>query len=298
MSAAIVMEGLTKDYGRVLALSDLSLEVQRGEILGFLGPNGAGKTTAIRILLDLIRATAGRASVMGHDSRRHSLAARAQVGYLPGDVRLPGHLRGDEILGRIARLRPRTIDARRLEDLTRRLGADLTRRTGELSKGNKQAVAILLALADRPPVLVLDEPTGGLDPIRQREVLGILAEEAAAGTAVFFSSHVLSEVEHVCERVAVLREGRLMAVDTVANITGRALQRFEVVFADDPPAGDGLDAAGVRVVSRGGRSVVVEVEGDVDAFVKALATHRVASLHPVQTGLEEAVLHLYRDGGP
>jgi len=297
VSAAIVMEGLTKDYGPVLALSDLSLEVERGEILGFLGPNGAGKTTAIRILLDLIRETEGRASVMGYDSRRQSVAARSQVGYVPGDVRLPVHLRGDEILRRLARLRRRSIDAGRLEDLTRRLGADFTRRTGELSKGNRQAVALLLALADRPPVLVLDEPTGGLDPIRQHEVLAILAEEAAAGTAVFFSSHVLSEVEHVCERVAVLREGRLMTVDTVANITGRALQRFEVIFAGDAPA-DGPEAAGVRVLSRGGRSLVVEVEGEVDAFVKALAAHRVVSLHPVQTGLEDAVLHLYQDGRP
>ncbi|MFP5450799.1 MAG: ABC transporter ATP-binding protein [Thermoleophilia bacterium] len=296
MGAAIVMEGLTKDYGRTLALSDLSLEVQRGEILGFLGPNGAGKTTAIRIVLDLIRATAGRASVMGHDCHRDSVAARAQVGYLPGDVHLPPNLRGDEFIRRLGALRPREIDPKRLEVLGRRLGADLTRRTGELSKGNKQAVALLAALADRPPVLILDEPTGGLDPIRQHEVLAILAEEASAGTAVFFSSHVLSEVEHACERVAVLRAGRLMAIDSVARITGSARQRFEVVFAGDgPPAR--LDAPGVTELSRTGRTLVVEVTGEADAFIKALAAHRVASLHAVQTGLEEAVLHLYRDGG-
>ena len=294
MSAAIVMEGLTKDYGRVLALSDLSLEVERGEILGFLGPNGAGKTTAIRILLDLIRATGGRASVMGYDSRRRSVDARSQVGYVPGDVRLPAHLRGDEILRRILRLRGRSVDARHLDQLVRRLGADFARPTGELSKGNRQAIALLLALADRPPVLVLDEPTGGLDPIRQHEVLTILAEEAAAGTAVFFSSHVLSEVEHVCDRVAVLRKGRLLTVDSVANITGMALQRFEVVFAGEPPAA-GLETNGVRVLSAGPRGLVVEVEGEVDAFIKALAAHRVVSLRPVQTGLEDAVLHLYRN---
>jgi ABC-2 type transport system ATP-binding protein len=297
LSAAIIMEGLTKDYGRTLALSDLSLEVEQGEILGFLGPNGAGKTTAIRIVLDLIRPSAGRASVMGHDCHRDSVAARAQVGYLPGDVHLPPNLRGDQFIRRIAALRPRPIDPARVEALGRRLGADLSRRTGELSKGNKQAVALLAALADRPPVLILDEPTGGLDPIRQHEVLAILAEEAAAGVAVFFSSHVLSEVEHVCERVAVLRAGRLMAVDSVARITGSARQRFEVVFAGDGPPGP-LRAPGVTELSRTGRTVVVEVTGEVDGLIKALASHRVASLHAVQTGLEEAVLHLYREETP
>jgi ABC-2 type transport system ATP-binding protein len=301
---AIAMEGLTKDYGRTPALSDLTLRVERGEILGFLGPNGAGKTTAVRILLDLIRPTAGRAAIMGHDCRGESVAARSQVGYLAGDVTLPAHLRGDEIIRRVSRLRPRGIDGRRLEALAERLGAQLDRKIGELSKGNTQAIAILAALADRAPVLILDEPTAGLDPIRQHEVLAILAEEAARGTAVFFSSHVLSEVEHVCERVAVLRDGRLMAVDTVAEITGRARQRIEVVFSGDG-AGAVAGAPGVREVSRAGRAVVFEITGEADAFIKALAAHRVASVRPVQTGLEEAILHLYRDdrtdagtGGP
>ncbi len=295
MTAAIRLEHLTKDYGRLRALDDVSLEVAPGEIVGFLGPNGSGKSTAIRVVLDLIRATAGRASILGHDCERDGLAARSHLGYLAGDVRLPPRLTGVALITRLAALGSRRVDPARLEMLARRLGADLHRRTGQLSKGNRQAVALVAALATDPPVLVLDEPTGGLDPIRQHELLAILGEVAAAGTAVFFSSHVLSEVEHVCDRVAVLRAGRLIAVDSVAHIVGAARQRIEVTFADDAP-GAALDVPGVRELTRTGRVAVFEVTGDADAFVKALAGHRVARLRPIQTGLDEAVRHLYCDG--
>ncbi|MEQ9093740.1 MAG: ABC transporter ATP-binding protein, partial [Miltoncostaeaceae bacterium] len=182
-------------------------------------------TTAIRILLDLIRPTAGRAEILGHDCQRDGPAARSAVGYLPGDVQLPSRLDGGFLLARAGAVRGRAADPARVAALTERLGADLGRRVGELSKGNRQAVAILLALAHRPRVLVMDEPTSGLDPIRQREVLTILREEAAGGVAVFFSSHILGEVEHACRRVAILRAGRLVALDEVAAIAGAARRR-------------------------------------------------------------------------
>lgn len=296
-SAAIAFTGVGKDYGRTRALSDLTLEVAPGETLGVLGPNGAGKTSAIRILLDLIRPTEGRAAILGHDCQRDGRAARAGVGYLPGDVHLPAHLDGRALLARMAAVRGRAAGPARVSTLTERLGADLGRRVGELSKGNRQAVAILLALAHRPPVLILDEPTSGLDPIRQREVLEILAEEAAAGAAVFFSSHLLTEVEHACRRVAVLRAGRLVALDTVAAITGSARHRYEVVLHRPlPPAP--FTAPGVVEVARAGDALQLEVAGEAGALIAALAPLRVRSLRSLQTGLEDAVLHLYRDAPP
>lgn len=292
---AIAFAGAGKDYGRVRALADLTLAVAPGEILGVLGPNGAGKTTAIRILLDLIRPTAGRASIMGHDCQADGRAARAAVGYLPGEVTLPGRLRGGELLARAGAVRGAGADPDRVAALSERLSADLTRPTRELSKGNRQALAILLALAHRPRVLIMDEPTSGLDPIRRREVLTLLGEEAAAGTAVFFSSHVLAEVEHACHRVAVLRAGRLIALDAVAAITGAARRRFEVVLHPPlPPAP--LEAPGVREVARSGETLELELTGDADALIAALHPLRVRSLRSLQTGLEDAVLHLYGEG--
>ena len=204
MLPAIRTDGLTKRYGRVLALDGLALEVERGEVFGFLGPNGAGKTTTIRLLLDLIRPTAGRASILGHDCQRESLAARAQVGYLPGDLRLYDGLTARQHVALAARLRGARPDWRWVGELAERLGLDLDRKAGALSRGNKQKVGILLALFARPPVLILDEPTSGLDPLVQHAVHELLVEEARRGTAVFFSSHVMSEVERVCSRVAVL----------------------------------------------------------------------------------------------
>jgi ABC-2 type transport system ATP-binding protein len=293
VSAAIQTDGLTKDYGATRALDGVTLRVERGEIFGFLGPNGAGKSTTIRLLLDLIRPTAGRAAVLERDCQAHSREVRACTGYLPGDVRLYPNLRGREIVDLIAGLRG-GVDSGFVRTLAGRLELDLQRHARTLSKGNRQKLGILLALMARPPLLLLDEPTSGLDPLVQQVVWAVLREEAARGTTVFFSSHVMGEVEHTCTRVGILRGGRLVAVEPVATLTGRALRRFEVTFAESPPTG-AFALPGVREVRRERATVWLEVSGDVDPVVRALARFRVRDLRTEQPSLEEILLAFYRE---
>ncbi|GBD24371.1 putative ABC transporter ATP-binding protein YbhF [bacterium HR29] len=296
MLPAIRTDGLTKRYGRVLALDGLALEVERGEVFGFLGPNGAGKTTTIRLLLDLIRPTAGRASILGHDCQRESLAARAQVGYLPGDLRLYDGLTARQHVALAARLRGARPDWRWVGELAERLGLDLDRKAGALSRGNKQKVGILLALFARPPVLILDEPTSGLDPLVQHAVHELLVEEARRGTAVFFSSHVMSEVERVCSRVAVLHRGRLMRIDTVEGLRARAIRRVRVRFDGAVPPRAAFDLPGVTVRHFDAAGAEFEVRGDFDPLVKALAQGHVADLVAELPPLEDVVVQMYEEG--
>jgi ABC-2 type transport system ATP-binding protein len=294
MEAAIHTERLVKDYDGHRALDGLSLRVEQGEIFGFLGPNGAGKTTTIRLLLDLIRPTSGRASILGLDCQQQSGDVRARCGYLPGDLRLYTGLHGQELVNLFGALRTRPVDRAHLRDLAERLDLDLGRHVGALSKGNRQKLGVLLALLDRPPVLLLDEPTSGLDPIVQRTVWEIVREEASRGTTVFFSSHVISEVEHICQRVAVLRAGRLVAVEPVADLVGRAMHRLEVRFAEPPPPG-AFAIPDVREAEREGATVWLEVRGHLDQVIQALARYRVIDLRTEQPSLEDILLTYYRE---
>lgn len=290
---AIVTEGLTKAYGTTLALNRLDLSVEQGEIFGFLGPNGAGKTTTIRLLLDLIRPTAGRASVLGHDCQRESIAVRSLVGYLPGDLRLYPGLTGKETIDYIAGLRERPVDEAYVRELIDRLDLDLGKKVATYSKGNRQKLGVVLALLDRPPVLLLDEPTSGLDPLLQHAVWELLRARAREGATVFFSSHVLSEVEQVCERVGFLRGGRLVAVEPVADLKRRALRRLHVRFADAPPPPGAFDLPGVAEVARTDGAVTFETSGDMDAFIKALARYHVVDLHAEEATLDDIMLAFY-----
>ena len=296
-AAAILTDALTKSYDQTLALDRLDLRVERGEIFGFLGPNGAGKTTAIRLLLDLIRPTSGRASVLGLDCQTHSDQVRELVGYLPGDVRLYPGLRGREMVDLIAGLRSRAVDFTYVRALNSQLAIELEHPISSYSKGNRQKLALLLALLDRPPVLLLDEPTSGLDPIIQHAVWEILREEARRGTAVFFSSHVMSEVEQVCERVGILRAGRLVAVEAVAGLKGRALRHVEANFAAAAPGADAFKISGVRELRRGPSTVEFEVVGEIGPLLQALAPFRVLDLRTEQPTLEEVLLTYYRGVG-
>jgi len=219
---AIATEGLTRDYGPVRAVDDLYLEVESGEVFGFLGPNGAGKTTAIRVLLDLIRPTAGRATVMGFDCQRDSIEVRKRVGYLPGDLQLYEGMTGGDLLEFFGSLRPDDVDRAYRHELMERLDLDPHKHVDDYSRGNKQKLGLIQALMHRPDVMVLDEPANGLDPLVQRELWSILDDAADEGRTVFFSSHVLSDVERICKRVAIIREGRLDAVV-------KAAAQFEVV---------------------------------------------------------------------
>jgi ABC-2 type transport system ATP-binding protein len=293
---AIVISGLVKDFGRVRALDGLTLCVDRGEIVGFLGPNGAGKTTTLRILFDLLRPTAGAASVLGHDCQADSVAARRMMGYLPGDLRLYEGLTGQETIDYFSRLRGQAVDEKFLRGLLDRLSLDTGRRVSTYSKGNRQKLGLVLALMHQPPVLVLDEPTSGLDPLVQEAVAHLLFEMAGRGHTVFFSSHVLSEAERMCHRVAFLRQGRLIAFQDVAAIKGRSLHIIEVTFAQPVPP-DAFDIAGVRELQRDGNMVHLEVREHLDEALKVIARYPVVDLRTEQPSLEQVFLAFYESEG-
>jgi ABC-2 type transport system ATP-binding protein len=293
---AIETNGLSKTYGSgIQALIGLELRVERGEVMGYLGPNGAGKSTTIRLLVDLIRPTAGRASILGLDTRRQSVAVRARIGYLPGDLRLPDRLTGRAQLDSLARLRGSKEPAFR-DALCERFGVVLDRPIRELSRGNRQKIGIVQAFMHRPDVLILDEPTSGLDPLLQGEFRSLVRETAADGRTVFLSSHVLDEVQHAADRVAIVNRGRLVDVDAVGSLRERALRHVTIVFAEpvDPAPFQAL--ADVRVEHA--EPTVLRLaapEQAMDALVKATAAHPVVDLTSQPADLEEIFLELYRE---
>ena len=295
MSApAIELAGLVKDYGRTRALAGIDLTVERGRIFGFLGPNGAGKTTAIRVLLDLIRPTAGTARVLGLDSQRDSIEVRQRAGYLPGDLRMYEGLRGDQFLDFIDSFRPEKRDAVYRRTLIERLGLDPSKRIRALSKGNRQKLGFIQALMHRPELLILDEPTSGLDPLAQEEVARILEDAVAEGRTVFFSSHVLPEVERLSETVAIIRDGRIVALENVARLKSRSVHVLDVTFASPPPPGL-FALPGVRELRRDGNTVHLQASGGIDALIKAIARYDVIDLHTQQPNLEDVFLAYYAD---
>lgn len=289
-------DGLTKHYGATVGVSGLSFTVEPGEVFGYLGPNGAGKTTTIRLLLDLIRPTTGTVEVFGLDARRDAVEVRRRVGYLPGDLRLYERLTAREHVRYLAALRG-MHDLGDGTVLAERLELDLDRPVRALSKGNRQKVGLVLALMHRPPLVVFDEPTAGLDPLVQQVVYEIVRETTADGRTVFVSSHVLSEVQDLADRVALIRDGRLELVETVDVLRRRARSHVEVRLAK-PPATDAFAAvSGVRELERRGATVRLALEGSVDPLVKALARFEVLALDIHEADLEDVFLDLYRRPG-
>jgi ABC-2 type transport system ATP-binding protein len=293
MVDAIELRGLTKDYGSLRALDDVSLTVQRGEVFGFLGPNGAGKTTTIRLLFDLIRPTAGSASVMGLDCQTQSVEARRRMGYLPGDLRLYDGLTGKQTIELFRSLRETRKEAFE-EELASRLELDTSRTVKTYSKGNRQKLGLVLAMMHRPEVLVLDEPTSGLDPLVQETVEDLLLAFAADGGTVFLSSHMLSEVERLCHRAAFLRQGKLVAVEEIGAIKGRSLHVVEVTFASEVSPSE-FEIAGVQVLEANGQTLHLEVRENLDAVLKQVARHTVVDLRTEQPSLEE-IFRVYYEG--
>src|SRR3989441_1821921 len=234
MTSAISTKGLTKDYGSGHGIFDLDLGVEEGEVFGFLGPNGAGKTTTIKLRMGLIHATRGAATILGLDADRDAVALKHKIGYVPGELPQFGGWRGSEIVAYIAGLRGDMSD-REVEAVAKRLDLDLGRKYREYSHGNKQKLALLLAFAPQPALLILDEPTSGLDPLHQQEFYGLVRDARARGATIFISSHVLSEVEHICDRVGIVREGNLATVGQLDQLTGMRAHRVEIVFAGTPP---------------------------------------------------------------
>ena len=293
---ALMAQGLTKSYGKVRALRGVDLEVQRGEIFGYLGPNGAGKTTTIRCLLDLIRPDGGAVRVLGRDPQADSVAVRARTGYLPGELQVDPNMTVEGALRYLNALRGNKADWGFVRQLTERLDLALKPAIKNLSHGNKQKVGIVQALMHRPELLLLDEPTLGLDPLMQHEVLHLITEAKENGATVFFSSHIMSEVEAVAERVAIIRKGVMVEVAEPATLINRALRRANVRFKQPVDMGSLANVPGVTVLSQDdGTSVLLQVEGEMDGLIKALAAFPVSDFETERPSLEEIFLAYYED---
>jgi ABC-2 type transport system ATP-binding protein len=292
---AIRTQGLTKRYGRTLALDGIDLEVPQGVVFGYLGPNGAGKSTTIRLLTGLLRPTSGRVEVLGRDVSADRDSAQHLIGYLPGDFVAYPELTGAEYLGYVAALRG-DVDPERIQVLAERLTLPLDRHIGTLSHGNRQKVGIAQAFMHDPPLLVLDEPTNGLDPLVQRVFLDLVHEVRDAGRTVFLSSHVLSEVEAVADVVGILRAGRVVVTDTLAHLEAQALRRLDLVFGGTPPAAVLEHAQGVREVVVAGTTAHVTVEGSTADLLRVAAPYGVENLVTHEADLGEVFLGWYESG--
>ncbi|MDP7511681.1 MAG: ABC transporter ATP-binding protein [Dehalococcoidia bacterium] len=292
MGGVIQADNLTKYYGKSRGIEGLNLEVQEGEIFGFLGPNGAGKSTTIRLAMDFIRPTGGSIHVLGLDARRDVCEVHRRTGYLPGELTMYDRLTGEEMLSYLGHLRG-GVDWRYVEELAERLDASLSVPFRSLSSGNKHKIGLIQALMRRPELLILDEPTSRLDPLTRQEFHRLLVEVRAEGRTVFLSSHILPEVERVCDRVGIIRQGRLVAVESVSALKARSLRRLELHFAAPVPQDAFAGLAGVRHVTVQDSVVRCEITGSVDAVVKAAAGYEVLDIISHEPDLEEVFLAYY-----
>jgi len=298
MGSAIRTERLTKAYGKNRGIRGVDLEVREGEVFGFLGPNGAGKTTTIRTLLGFLRPTSGDARIFGLDVRNESVEIRSRLGNLPGEFALEDRMTGEQLLGFFARLRG-VKDLGYAHELAERLGADLHRPMRRLSRGNKQKIGLVQAMFHRPPLLILDEPTGGLDPLVQEEFLKIVGEVRDEGRTVFFSSHVLPEVERVSDRVGIIREGELVTVEPTHELVDKAFRHVELTFDGrvDPEPFERLP--GIRDLKADGARLSFTLYDGLDEMVKLASRHRLVAMEYERPSLEEIFLTYYgREGGP
>jgi ABC-2 type transport system ATP-binding protein len=291
---AIRTEGLSKRYGSADALLGLDLEVAEGEVVGYLGPNGAGKTTTIRLLLGLARPTAGRAEIFGLDCQRQAVEAHRRLAYVPGEASLWPSLTGLETIHLLGRVQGR-VDTAYRDELIQRFDLDPSKKVRAYSKGNKQKILLIAAMMTRPDLLVLDEPTSGLDPLMEQAFRHSVAEARNAGQTVFLSSHILSEVEALCDRVGILREGRLVEMGTLAEMRHLSALTVEATFDGVPP--DLAGVAGVRRAVVDGHHVRLEVQGTIEPLVEALARSGVRGLLSREPSLEELFLAQYGPGG-
>jgi ABC-2 type transport system ATP-binding protein len=299
MTRVIHTERLTKSYGVHRGITEVDLDVEAGEIFGFLGPNGAGKTTTMRVLLDLIRPTSGRAEVFGIETTRDPVAIHRRVGYLPGEYDLYDRLTGADTITYFANLRG-GVDPRYLGELVERLDLDPSRRFKEYSKGNKQQLGLIVALQHRPDLLILDEPTSGLDPLVQQAFFEVIREAKAEGRTIFLSSHVIDEVDRTCDRVAIIREGRLVQVDRIEAIRRLAFHHVELSFARPVATALFESIEGVSDVRASDGVVSLRVNGPIGAVIAAAAPHGLTDVVSREPNLEDVFLAQYGDhsGGP
>ncbi len=292
MTAIIETEKLTKSYGAHRGIIDLDLVVNEGEAFGFLGPNGAGKTTTIRTLLDHLRPTSGRARVFGIDTRTDPTAIHRRVGYLPGEFSLYDKLSGGDTIEYFANLRG-GVDPTYQAELIARLEIDPSRKFKEYSKGNKQKIGLVIALQHRPELLILDEPTSGLDPLVQQTFYAVIREAKAEGRTIFLSSHILSEVERTCDRVAIIRDGRLARIGRVEDLRDLAHHQVELIFGGEVPVGEFAALPGVSDLVADGQTLRMRVSGSIAPVVGVAARHEVVDFVSREPSLEETFLAEY-----
>ncbi len=291
--AVVRTDALTKAYGPHIALREVSFEIAPGEVFGYLGPNGAGKTTTIRVLMGLLRPTAGGATVLGHDVWRESVDVHRHTGYVPGEATLYPRLTGRQHVEYFAGLRHDADDKRALA-LADRLDLDLDRQSRALSKGNRQKLAIVLALMSAPALLVLDEPTSGLDPLVQEEFYALLREHTGVGGSVLLSSHVLAEVQRIADRIGVLRDGRLIAVERLDDLRDKALHHVRAQLTDRPDPAEFSTLPDVRDVEVAEHVVTCSApQSALDALIKQIAHHGIVDLECAEAELEETFLAYY-----
>ncbi len=292
--AAIKTIGLVKNYGNFRALHGVDLEVKRGEIFGFLGPNGAGKTTTIRSLLDLIHRDGGSVEVLGLDPQKNPVEIHRHVGYMPGELHLDQSDSAESLLRFFNELRSNVAEWSTVRKLAEQLGLDLKQPIRNLSHGNKQKVGIVQTLMHNPELIIMDEPTQGLDPLVQQEVLQLLKQARANGATVFFSSHIISEVEAVAQRVGIIREGRMVEVADPQTLGKRSLHRAHIRFNNSVDSSNLAKLEGVTVLSQSnGTDLFLQIEGDMDALIKALAAYPIHDFETERPSLEEAFLAYY-----
>jgi len=286
---------LTKFYGKQLGIEDVDLEVQRGEVFGYLGPNGAGKTTTIRTLLDFIRPTKGSATMFGQDVRQSSVEIHRRVGYLNGELALYNDMTGEDLLKYLGNLRG-GLDWKYVRELAARFECDLPRRIQGLSMGNKQKLGLLQAFMHKPELLILDEPTNGLDPLMQHQFYDLLTETKKEGRTVFLSSHILPEVEKVCDRVGIIRQGRLVTVETIEKLKSHSVRQLEILFTGTVPKDKFINIPGVRDIVLQNNILTCMVVGSLDALVKAAAQFEVVNIISHEPTLEEIFMTYYNEG--
>ncbi len=289
----IVIDNFHKSYGKVQAVKGITMRVEQGEIFGFLGPNGAGKTTTIRCMLDVIRPTSGTLRVLGLDAQRDKMELHRHIGYLPGDVRLPGQMTGKQVINYFSRLQG--LEPVLLDDLVARFDVEMKRPLKSYSKGMRQKIGVVLAFMCDPEVLILDEPTSGLDPLLQRTFNEFLLQEQARGKTIFMSSHIMSDVEKVCQRVAVIRQGEIVTIEEVEKLRQKAGQRVTVEFGDPVSADEVARMPGVSMVTSHNSAYHFNVSGNMDALIKALSHHEVLRLQAEEAPLEEVFLKFYEE---
>ena len=296
MTEKILVNKLTKYYGSFKAVSNVSFKVNEGEVFGLIGPNGAGKSTTMRSMLNFIFPTSGNITINGLDSKVDYLKIRSLIGYLPGEFTTYENMTGSEFLKHMLYLRKVPEKEKYAIELSKRFDLDLNKKAKNLSKGNKQKVGIIQAFCHEPEILILDEPTSGLDPLKQQVFDELILEFKEKGKTIFISSHVLPEVEMLCDRIAIIKDGKIVTENTMSKLKSMAMNRFEVIFKNEIKETSFGKSIGVKNIIQSGEKYIFDVEGDVNKFIKKITENKVTSFKTIEPDLEEIFLSFYKKG--